>query len=125
MRAVPHLRVFLKARMDISTSTVILLGFGSLGLSLKYSLLTCLARFNHLCTVCLVVSNSSAILVTAKPFLTSFPNIPLILGANLTTTPSKQLCPFQQEKRNVRKLTLHILCSPHIVCLGVQCVTVQ
>jgi hypothetical protein len=40
--------------------------------------------------------------------VTSFPNIPLILGASLTITPSKQLCLHHKEKRNVRKLTLHI-----------------
>jgi len=37
MRAVPHPNVFLKVKMDNSTSSVILLALGSLNLSLKDS----------------------------------------------------------------------------------------
>jgi hypothetical protein len=91
MRAVPHPNVLLKERIDTSTSAVTLLGFGSLSLSLKYSLPTCLPRLSHLCTVCLVVSNKYAMRVTFNPFLTSFLKAPLMLGDNLTTSPDKQL----------------------------------
>lgn len=89
MRAVPHLNVVLSFKIDSSTSSVTLDSFGFRGLSLKYSLPTCLARLIHLCTVCLVVSKSSAMRVTAKPFLTSLLKVPLMSGDSLTPSTRK------------------------------------
>src|SRR4030043_2201314 len=96
MRAVPHLNVVLSLRIESSTSCVTLAGFCFLVLSLKYSLPTCLARFSHLYTVCLVVSKSWAMRATAKPFLTSFPKAPLMSGDSLTPSPDKLLCIHQR-----------------------------
>ena len=97
MRAVPHPKVFLRERMDNSTSPVTLLAFGCLGLSLKDSLPTCFPRLSHLYTVCLVISNNCAIRVTVNPFLISFLKIPLISGDSRITSPRKQSwIPFQK-----------------------------
>ena len=91
MRAVPHPNVFLRERMDNSTSTVTLLALGRRGLSLKDSLPTCLPRLSHLYTVCLVVSNRYVMRVTLNPFLTSFLKVPLMSGDKRITSPDKQL----------------------------------
>jgi len=107
MRAVLHPNVFLKVRMDNSTSSVTLLALGSLGLSLKDFLPACLPLLSHLCTVCLVVSNRYAMRVTVNPFLTSFLKAPLISGGKRITLPTHNYA-LTSKKCHVRKLTLHI-----------------
>jgi len=87
MRADPHLKVVLSFKMDSSTSTVTLLSLGCLGLSLKASFPRCLPLPSHRYTVCLVVLNICAMLVTVKSVLASFLKAPLISGDSLTPSP--------------------------------------
>lgn len=109
MRAVPHPKVFLNARMDSSTSTVTLLALGSLSLSLKDSLPTCLPRPSHRYTVCLVVSNSSAIRATVNPFFKSFLKTPSNVGRQPHNIRPQNIMDSLAKKCHVRNLTLHIL----------------
>ena len=92
MRAVPHLKVVLSFKMDSSTSAVTLHSLGCLGLSLKVSVPRCLPLVSHRYTVCLVVLNICAMLVTVKSVLASFLKAPLMSGDSLTPSPDNQLC---------------------------------
>ena len=92
MRAVPHLKVVLSLRIESSTSTVTLLSLVCLGLSLKVSNPRCLPLPSHRYTVCLVVLNICAMLVTVNFVLASFLKAPLMSGDSLTSSPDKLLC---------------------------------
>src|SRR5665647_784944 len=92
MRAVPHLKVVLSFRIESSTSNATLLSLGCRGLSLKVSNPRCLPLLSHRYTVCLVVLNICAMLLTVRSFLASTLKAPLMSGDSLTSLPDKQLC---------------------------------
>src|SRR4030067_2146256 len=106
MRAVPHLKVVLSFSIESSTSNVTLLSLGCRGLSLKVSDPRCLPLVSHRYTVCLVVLNICAMLVTVKSVLASFLKAPLMPGESLTTRSEEHTSELQSLAYLVCRLLL-------------------